>query len=152
MAAMEESKLVFMLLFFSVVELFAAIEFCDSNSCSNEAAWAVAAGAVSTAALIVLTFFMLRSPENYNKVVPNASGLLALWWMPGAGVTTFKAPFATVGNGYYAAWGALISAIFHPRMGSSYLRGIMSPQVASQPTPGAPSHQQTTSVVVAPSQ
>jgi hypothetical protein len=114
---MAEGKLVFMLLLFSVVELLAASEFCDSYFCPGEAAWAIAAGAVSTAASLLLAFMMLRSPDMYNEVVPNASGLLTLWWIPSATVTTFKAPFVTVGNGYYAAWGALISAylLFYPR-------------------------------------
>jgi hypothetical protein len=53
---------------------------------------------------------MHGAPDVYHKVVPYMAGFLFVWWIPGAGVTTFSGPFLSVGNGYFGAWGAFLSA------------------------------------------
>jgi len=94
------------LLICSIVELAAAAIFCDEhNSCTKEAGYAVAVGAVSTFCCLLC----IAVPQA-NKWM---SLFLIVWWIPACYVLTFTAyngSFTHTGNGYFATWGALIFA------------------------------------------
>ena len=68
------------------------------------------AGCISLVIAGVLVFLMHKQYPIYEKAVPYVSGFLCIWWVLGAGITTFQGPFTAVGNGYFGAWGAFIAS------------------------------------------
>lgn len=106
------------LLLASGVEVFASIAVCDMpdySGCPNDLAiWALVAGAVSLVVALLLMFVPV-----VNKHVKYIAMFLAIWWICGAGANTFKGPFMTTGNGYFASWACLIVSLLllQPHMG-----------------------------------
>eukprot|EP00658_Telonema_sp_P-2_P021319 TRINITY_DN1848_c0_g1_i1.p1 TRINITY_DN1848_c0_g1~~TRINITY_DN1848_c0_g1_i1.p1 ORF type:complete len:377 (-),score=65.38 TRINITY_DN1848_c0_g1_i1:107-1237(-) len=90
----------------SLCELIAACYECGEQAgsgCTDDPAYAVAVGVI---ALLLSAF---------NRFVPRyllpVAGLQLLWWLPAAIVLTFKGPFLTSGNGYFATWVATMASI-----------------------------------------
>lgn len=109
MISAKDNGLLFLLCLTSAMEMFAGVGYCDKrNYCRGYYAWAVSAGAVSLALGIVKLCLFYLQTDFYEKISPFTSSFLFLWWIPGAGVTTFAGPFFAVGNGYIGAWGAFL--------------------------------------------
>eukprot|EP00193_Tetraselmis_chui_P003194 CAMPEP_0177758688 /NCGR_PEP_ID=MMETSP0491_2-20121128/4323_1 /TAXON_ID=63592 /ORGANISM="Tetraselmis chuii, Strain PLY429" /LENGTH=214 /DNA_ID=CAMNT_0019274449 /DNA_START=946 /DNA_END=1590 /DNA_ORIENTATION=- len=140
LSSMQESSMLVMLLLASAVEFFASLSFCKPNYCGSRAAWALSAGIVSVVGSGLLLGLMHGAPDVYHKVVPYMAGFLFVWWIPGAGVTTFSGPFLSVGNGYFGAWGAFLSAFLlcHARLAGTnwrtYLEKTMKHKAHGQPS------------------
>jgi len=96
-------RVLLVLFFASVVEFLAAAFECGDTNCERERAWAVVVGAVST----VFSMIFLCCPISKAGFV---SVLLAVWWIAGAAVMTFDAPFILTGNGYFGTWIATIAS------------------------------------------
>ena len=102
----------------SIFEMIAALLMCsdgaanDGSSCPS--AYAVPVGAVSAAACFVL--FMCQVHRDtlpfhlHSAPTPIALFLLA-WWVCGWFVLTFVGPFTYIGNGFFAAWAGVGSAV-----------------------------------------
>jgi hypothetical protein len=100
----------------SVVELVASAHVCSNVQdagvgCTNELGWAIAVGAVSSFICLVLMLtsntFLMPHP-----LLRNVGLLLVALWIPGCYVLTFRAPFVTFGNGYFASWSALFLSVY----------------------------------------
>ena len=70
----------------------------------------VSTGAISLALSLPMLYLLYSKHDLYGKVAPYATGFLFIWWVLGAGITTFAGPFFQVGNGYIGAWGAFLSS------------------------------------------
>ncbi|KAG2446221.1 hypothetical protein HXX76_000813 [Chlamydomonas incerta] len=116
---------VYYILAASIVELIAAGVVCDeAYKCESYVAYAVAVGAVSTFFTFVHAIICTFKPTLAAKIAPFLSTFLVLWWIPGAGIPTFKSPFVTVGNGYFSCWVAfLASLVFFQHNGLAMLSG-----------------------------
>ncbi|AUF82424.1 hypothetical protein TetV_332 [Tetraselmis virus 1] len=124
--SVQENTLLMVLCLMSAMEMFAAVALCDKLSyCGNYYAWAVASGAVSLSVAIFKIILHHKCQELYNKVAPFTSLFLFLWWIPGAGVTTFKGPFYQVGNGYFGAWGSFFCSFMLIRANWEELSNIV---------------------------
>jgi len=98
----------------SVFELIAASVLC-SEYCEGTNAYAVSAGAVSTAvSLLVLVCLKYDDvvPPQIVELVPHVSGFLFMWWLPAWLTFTFVRPFAGLCNGFFACWAALVASIW----------------------------------------
>jgi hypothetical protein len=118
----QNGKFCFMVLFASVVELWAAAKACDDTDCDDMTKWGVAAGAGST--LIALVWLLIlkfvTSLAQHTKFVGLA---LTVWWC--AAVVTLTMPngektcdanakcglFLQVGNGFLGTWVALVASL-----------------------------------------
>jgi len=94
------------LLLCSATLLYACLSKYDVSQ--PEVAWGVTLGAISTAfsALLCLAGHSLSVDIRRALAL-----LLVLLWIPGAGVLTFDGPFTVAGNGYFASWLGLLSAV-----------------------------------------
>jgi hypothetical protein len=102
------------LLLASLVELLAASHACSRsfpNGCNDELGWAVAVGAISSTVCLILigTSASFVMP---TKLLCNVGMFLVALWIPGVYVLTFREPFSTFGNGYFASWSALFLSIY----------------------------------------
>ncbi|PNW77184.1 hypothetical protein CHLRE_10g425850v5 [Chlamydomonas reinhardtii] len=113
---------VYYILAASIVELIAAGVLCEK--CDSYVAWAVAVGAISTFFTFVHAIICTFKPSLAAKIAPFLSTFLVLWWIPGAGIPTFKSPFVVVGNGYFSCWVAfLASLVFFQHNGLALMSG-----------------------------
>eukprot|EP00192_Tetraselmis_astigmatica_P019010 CAMPEP_0117656556 /NCGR_PEP_ID=MMETSP0804-20121206/4868_1 /TAXON_ID=1074897 /ORGANISM="Tetraselmis astigmatica, Strain CCMP880" /LENGTH=255 /DNA_ID=CAMNT_0005462967 /DNA_START=150 /DNA_END=917 /DNA_ORIENTATION=+ len=111
MLNVQESTLLTLLVLCSAIEFFAAIGVCNAyHHCGGTYGWAISVGTISLVFSSVLTFLMFKKSDLYEKIAPYGSGFLCVWWVLGAGITTFQGPFITVGNGYFGAWGAFMAS------------------------------------------
>ena len=101
--------------------------------CTQEHGWAVAVGAISVGLALIHALVASFKPNLADKWAPYLSTILLLLWIPGAGVLTFRAPFLTTGNGYFASWAALVaSLVFFQRNALAAIAGTREePQSAS---------------------
>ena len=81
-------------------------------------------GAISVGLKLIHALVASFKPTLADKWAPYLSTLLLLMWIPGAGVLTFRAPFLTTGNGYFASWAAfLASLVFFQRTALAAVAG-----------------------------
>eukprot|EP00873_Tetraselmis_striata_P016373 jgi/Tetstr1/436637/TSEL_025433.t1 len=142
---MQESSMLTMLLLCSIVEFFAALTFCTRVVCHNYAAWALSAGVVSIVLTGLLIGLLHARTGIYNKIIPYLATFLFVWWIPGAGVTTFSGPFINVGNGYFGAWGAFLSSFLlcHARVAGTDWRSYMDKTMATMKPNKGHSHEES---------
>jgi len=118
-----QKKLLTLIMFLSFVEAFAALvlwddldetETSDSKKQSAQETWAFSAGIISggIAALYMLLGIFLPGKLDEMNFVKYFSWFLVAWWMFGAGVATFDAPFPATGNGYFCSWGAFLCSCY----------------------------------------
>ena len=72
-----------------------------------ELAYALSVAVISVAACLGIQTAEYVKPGMLEKVEKPVSLALLVWWVVGTGVITFREPFATVTNGYIAAWAGL---------------------------------------------
>jgi len=74
--------------------------------------WAYGIAVASVAMVFALVgFFLTFSQELNEKAGKFNAAFLFAWCFIGACILTFKGPFITTGNGYFAAWGLAVSSI-----------------------------------------
>merc|ERR1719436_206127 len=56
--------------------------------------------------------------------------LLFVWWIFGTGISTFKAPFNSTGNGFFAAWLAFMLSFLLAGASAERLRNCMGASLA----------------------
>jgi hypothetical protein len=99
------------LFFAAVVLLIALIPWVDSGTYAlyfDESLF----GMIATAVTIVICLVLILITKLTTKVVQVIALLLCLIWAAVAGIMTFRAPFLTTGNGYFASYAGLFMA-FH---------------------------------------
>ncbi|KAG2501422.1 hypothetical protein HYH03_001205 [Edaphochlamys debaryana] len=134
--AFQANASVYYILLASVVELTAACILCDeTNYCKSYNGYAVALGTISTFLALMHAILCSFKPVLADKFGPFISTFLVLWWIPGAGVCTFRNPFLVPGNGYYACWIALLaSLVFWERTGLALFSGSRK-SASAEPQP-----------------
>lgn len=111
--AYERSRHLSLVLFASTVELIAASSTCVNTTCTGSHVFAIIIGCVSLLACILL--YVLY--ERIGRMVSYVVGGLCMWWLLAIIVCTFNGPFTasdgaiTNANGFFATWGAFLSAI-----------------------------------------
>eukprot|EP00298_Acanthocystis_sp_HF-20_P007598 c17154_g1_i1.p1 GENE.c17154_g1_i1~~c17154_g1_i1.p1 ORF type:complete len:279 (-),score=101.48 c17154_g1_i1:42-854(-) len=89
----------------SLIELIAASKACgDADKCEKEVAYSVSVGCIAIFTIIPILILSKISPSVVELITPLVSGFLFLWWGIGACVLTFRSPFKTTQNGYFASW------------------------------------------------
>jgi len=121
-AGSQERKLLMLVMMLSFVVAFAALVLWDdlnidggsfTEKQTSQETWAFAAGIVSGGiAAVYLILEMCKPGMLGGKFLMYFSWFLVPWWMFGAGVSTFDAPFPNTGNGYFCAWGAFLSSCY----------------------------------------
>eukprot|EP00298_Acanthocystis_sp_HF-20_P028768 c7599_g1_i2.p1 GENE.c7599_g1_i2~~c7599_g1_i2.p1 ORF type:complete len:317 (+),score=102.07 c7599_g1_i2:115-951(+) len=98
----------------SFVEFVSAARYCDreARTCSDEYAFALAVGLITTVLSILL--FIVGCTRAGIKNIFNQifSFLMLIFWSAGAGINTFVDPFTTVGNGYFSSWLAFGASVY----------------------------------------
>lgn len=114
----------------SFIEMIAATYVCDTRSgldldCDERFGFAVALGVLSLVVVVAYIVYLYKIPnkitngqgqvvgiEGDEKVTKMVALFLAIWWVMGIIVCTFREPFAFAGNGYYATWVAAIESVY----------------------------------------
>jgi len=114
--------------------MVASAMICANGHCVQLTAYAVSVGAVCGVVLIVTRADArggdARIPQAASLAVPYLACFLAAWWLVATYLLTFIGPFASLGNGYFAAWAALFSslriALMHSAALDDFARKIIS--------------------------
>jgi len=108
----------------SCVELAQASQNCteESNDCKDEDGFAVAVGVVSLFMCICYLICLKIKRDFIAKITQYLSLFLLIWWSVGVIVLTFKDPFNTTGNGYFASWGAALLSIYYCQLAVEKLK------------------------------
>lgn len=102
-------KALLFLFFSSGIVMGASIGPCSPQTrCTGYSAFAVALGVISMCFSLVL---IVASAKIAVAHMRNIAMFLILWWVIGCGIVTFGGPFTSTGNGYFASYVALISAV-----------------------------------------
>jgi len=99
----------------SCVELAQASQNCteELNKCEDEDGFAVAVGTISLFLCLCYIICLKFKREAIPMFTQVLSLFLLIWWSVGVIVLTFKSPFETTGNGYFACWGAALLSIYY---------------------------------------
>jgi len=115
----EQRKVLSLVMILSYVEALAAVALWDevgsgsTQKQTNQETWAFACGITAGGLASIYLLLEIVKPNMLgSKVLKYFSWFLVPWWMFGAGVATFDAPFPTTGNGYFCAWGAFVSSCY----------------------------------------
>lgn len=108
----------------SCVELAQAAQNCNDkeNNCQDEDGYAVAVGTISLILCLCYIFCLKFKRELISKFTQYLSLFFVLWWSIGAIVLTFRDPFTTTGNGYFACWGAVLLSIYYCQLAVEKLK------------------------------
>lgn len=121
-AGSQQRKLLMLVMILSFVVAFAALVVWDdlnvdggsnTDKQSDQETWAFTAGIVSGGIAAIYLLLEMFKPGMLGPLfLKYFSWFLIPWWMFGAGVATFDAPFPSTGNGYFCAWGAFLSSCY----------------------------------------
>eukprot|EP00010_Vexillifera_abyssalis_P001206 CAMPEP_0201552368 /NCGR_PEP_ID=MMETSP0173_2-20130828/15465_1 /ASSEMBLY_ACC=CAM_ASM_000268 /TAXON_ID=218659 /ORGANISM="Vexillifera sp., Strain DIVA3 564/2" /LENGTH=343 /DNA_ID=CAMNT_0047962841 /DNA_START=29 /DNA_END=1060 /DNA_ORIENTATION=+ len=102
-------------LFASFVYMVASSIVCtDIGTCDKEFGWAVACAVISLVLCATIAGIQFFGGAGLSPMLHCIfAGFLIVWWGAGAGVGTFRKPFTTTSNGYFAAWGAFFSSLWY---------------------------------------
>lgn len=108
----------------SCVELAQASQNCTEklNKCEDEDGFAVAVGTISLFLCICYLICLKFKRNVIAKFTQYLSLFLLIWWSVGVIVLTFKHPFNTTGNGYFACWGAALLSIYYCQLAVEKLK------------------------------
>lgn len=97
----------------SIVVFIASLNVCTVGWCGSWEAWAVVCSSLSMALCLALLLFRAvgQGAERMDAHMPKFALFFLAWWTAGAICMTFGHPFTSTGNGYFATWLALISAV-----------------------------------------
>jgi len=122
MAGSPERKVLMLIMMLSFVVAFAALVLWDDMNIdggsfrqkqSDQETWAFCAGIVSGSIAAVYMLLQMCKPGMLGpKFLKYYSYFLIPWWLFGAGVATFDAPFPNTGNGYFCTWGAFLCSFY----------------------------------------
>lgn len=102
------------LLLVSIIEFISAAKICDdTDQCEKEYGFGVAAGVISSFVCICYTVYIKMSSSTEHATLTQVVAIfMLLWWITSAYVLTFREPFTTTGNGYFAVWLCTIVSIY----------------------------------------
>lgn len=108
----------------SCVELAQAAQNCTEkfNKCKDEDGFAVAVGTISLFLCLCYLILLKMRRDFISKFTKFLSLFLLIWWSVGVIVLTFKHPFNTTGNGYFACWGAALLSIYYCQLAVEKLK------------------------------
>jgi hypothetical protein len=93
----------------SLVLMFACIGMWDKNYWYySELCYALSVSVISLAACLIIQTGEFVKPGLLEKIEKPVSLFLFVWWGIGTGVITFRAPFTTTSNGFFAAWAGFL--------------------------------------------
>jgi len=91
-----------------------SIDCTPTSDCKDYFAWGLACAVLSITFSLLLFLLLVRRGEAYdNKGIAVYKFLVTLLfaiWIPGAGVLTFRSPYVTTGNAYFACWLAFVAS------------------------------------------
>eukprot|EP00904_Undaria_pinnatifida_P000645 jgi/Undpi1/10581/HiC_scaffold_29.g13031.m1 len=97
----------------------------DGDSGDGTKGWAISCGIISTAISGALAFLQAKGKgdlvQKHQKFI---TLFFFLWWTLGAGIGTFKGPFTTSGNGYFAGWIAFAASLKYAYGSNEVVRGF----------------------------
>jgi len=118
-AGNQQRKTLMLIMILSFVEAFAALVLWDdlndslTEKQSDQETWAFCAGIISGGIDAIYLLLEIYRPGMLGPLfMKYYSWFLVPWWMFGAGVVTFDAPFPSTGNGYFCAWGAFLGSCY----------------------------------------
>ena len=91
----------------SLILMFACIGEFETYGSSGTRIYATCVSVFSLAACLAIQTGEYMKPGFLEKNEKMVSLALLLWWAVGTWVITFRGPFITTSNGYFAAWGGL---------------------------------------------
>ncbi|CAM9282524.1 unnamed protein product [Ascophyllum nodosum] len=101
-------------------------------------AWAIIVGIVSTFLAGVLALMQAKGKgdvvRKFQKII---APFFFIWWAIGAGIGTFKGPFTTSGNGYFAAWIAFAASLKYAYGSNEAVRGFADRAANAMKEPAA---------------
>lgn len=114
-----------------VVLIQAAVECSGelSEGCQNEFLYTVVLGVISLVLSTLCIFWGQCAETSFRQFSPIVAIFFLIWWGLGTGVSTFSAPFANSGNGYFASWGAFIASFIMAGAASDRLRKFLGAAV-----------------------
>ena len=93
----------------SIVLIIASIEWIRAA----EGIFAMTLGGLSIAIIAVL---VLIYDKLHKELLRGIAALLAVLWIFGAGILTFRGPFLMTGNGFFASWIGLFCSLHYCAM------------------------------------
>lgn len=107
----KDDAILLVLLVSSLVTLIEGVNLCEKlDYCSGTLGWTVSVGTISS--FLTLLVVVPKLKPLVSAFTFQISCFLAVFWIPGAGIMTFSGPFTHTGNGYFAAWAGLFSAVY----------------------------------------
>lgn len=113
-----------------IILIQAAVECGSADACKNEFAYTLAAGILSFLFSLVAMSIKMCNAELFRTMIPAFGALLAIWWLFGTAVATFKAPFNETGNGFFAAWACFCLSFLLAGSSWERLRACMGKSLA----------------------
>lgn len=115
-------RLIMIVLCSFVVMLQSSVELGRASGDGGTQSYGIAVGSISMGVTLGMLGMAKLKPQTFsNYVIPKIPGELTIlqsfavflfvWWVPGAIVLTFFAPFRGTSNAYFATWAALIASL-----------------------------------------